>query len=321
MARYYTGGYANQEALMQAVDAVLTDGTGLNWNQNELDLANDEAGWNDGANFFVQADWDNSADINFYQSTAWDGAGTAPGAHTGDSGSSCIVNAIGNGAGTYYAFTNDGVGVDFAYFVIEYDTGFFRHFGFYNIEMDGLWAGGEGIFGHRWDQGGTIDEPNASVHSVLVDGQTVASSNAAVLRCAADLPNKPASAVWGISHLAATLGNDGDGNGRYRLKGGMRRGPYCQCFAFIDAQPTDAFIPGSIVPIFAVDPTYSSPEHWIPLGQLPLLYVGSMDNFTDKQEIAFGGETWKVFPVINSVWSAGSGLEQSGNGGIWYRKS
>jgi hypothetical protein len=320
MPRYYTGAYSSQENLMAAINTVLTDAAGLNWNQDELDNPNDEAGWNDGGSLYISADWDNSADINFYLATAWSGASTAPGAHTGDSGSALRVNAIGNGSGTYHAYTNNSVGPDYAYFVIEYDTGFYRHFGFGLADQIGAWVGPEFGYGHFWDQGGPIDEPNSSTHSIFLDGNTVQSSYGGVMRCADSLPNKPVSSVWGIAHNAGTIGNDTGGNGRYRLQGDCRRGPYCQNFAFIDPTSSSAYVPGSPIEVYAKDPNHSSPEHWMKLGQLPNIYLGSISGYTDEQEITFGSETWEIYPIINSTWSASSGLEQSGNGGVWYRK-
>jgi len=139
MARYTTGAVSTHTNLLDAIDSVLTT---EGWTRDELDHTNDEAGWHIG-NLYVQAAWDNTTDVNFYQATAWDGAGTAPGSHTGDSGSSHVINNIGSSLVKYHAFTNDGSGEEFAYFVLEYTSGFYRHFGFGEILKHGGWTGGE----------------------------------------------------------------------------------------------------------------------------------------------------------------------------------
>lgn len=319
MARYYTGAYGNQEALAAAVNTVLT---GEGWTQDELDNTNDEAGWNRGGDY-IQMDWDNTDHVNFYASTAWDGAGTAPGAHTGDSGNTLTVNDIGNAGGTYHAFTNDGSGTHFVYFVLEYASNFYRHFGFCEIEKHGGWAEGFIAFGHHWDQNvNNIDVPASGTHSVLVDGNYSSLSNGAVMRIdGSEWPNIASAADWAVASNIATITNDTDGNPRYRMQGGMRRGPHVQNWAAFDPSTGDAFFPGSPIPIILKDDTHSDPEHWYWAGEMPGIFVGSMENFSDEHEETFGSETWEVFPLVNSSWSgANPNTEQSGNAGIWYRK-
>jgi hypothetical protein len=323
MARYYTGAITTQESLAAAIDNVLTDVTGLNWNQNELDNPNDEAGWNDGAGLFISMDWDNANDIRFYQATAWDGAGTAPGSHTGDSGSDHMVNAIGDSMVAYHAFTNDGVGDDFAYFVIEHAANFYRHFGFgSNILKHGGWSGGQFMFGNFWSQtAGNIDTPNAGAHSVLFDGgYSVFASAATIKIVGTEWPNPPSSAIWGVATSNASTGTDTATNGRYRCQGGVRRSQYTQEMFMKKPASGDAFVPGSPVPIWAKDDTYAI-SHWMKMGNLPEIYLGSMENFADEAIKDFGGQDWMLFPFVNSSWAVDPDIEQSGNAGIWYRRT
>ncbi len=322
MPRYYTGAVTTQESLAQAVDTVLTDGAagGLNWTQDELDLVNDEAGWNDGTNYW-QMDWDNSADIRTYQSTAWDGAGTAPGSHTGDSGSDHTTNAIGNAMVAYHAFTNNQVGVDYAHFVVEYETDHYRHFGFGLIDKFGGWTGGAYCYGGRWDQGGGIDTPNGGSHSVLFDGGlSITVDNATIKMVGTEWPNAPTNCIWGTStSTGGGLGNDGDGDGRYRCQGASRRSMYSE-FYLVKPDAASEYVPGGPVVIIAKDDTGTFPV-WMKMGAMPNVFVGNMENFAAEAVKDFGGQDWMVFPFIRDAYTVSSGVEQSGNGGIWYRRT
>jgi hypothetical protein len=303
---------------MTAVGAVLT---GESWVQDELDLATNEAGWHKGS-LFVQASWNDSTTLNLFQSTAFSGTGTAPGSHTGDSGSDHVVRVLGNSGVNYYAFTDAGSGPVFAYFAVEYAAGFWRHFGFGNLVKLGGWSGGEFCYGHEWDQSASqIDTPNSASHSVLIDGSYNASIQAATIKIVGtEWPNAPASSVWGVSHANATVGNDNAGNGRYRCMGASRRGPFVQQFGVLDSSGTTTYIPGSPIPVIAKDPTYVDPEHWYWMGTMPLIYVGSMLNFTPAQQVTIGSETWRVFPITRQATSPAD-TEFSGNGSVWYREA
>ncbi len=314
MARYYSGSYGDQDALIVALDAALV---AEGWTQDELDtVTNNRAAWHIG-NLYVSASW-NGTDLLLYQALGYTG-GNAPGAHPNDSGSSHRVRDIGNAGGDYHFFTNDGTGVDFLHAVIEYSPGFYRHFSMGNLIKNGTWTGGEYLAGSEWDQGAGIDSPAGGGHSTLFDGAVNAGAQAATVHMEG-FPNISASSKWGISHTGAAVGNDTAGVARYRALGGMRKGWFVQPIGRMDPTSSSEFIPGAPSEVVAIDPTYTTLEHRYWLGELPLLFVGSIAGFSVEDEVSIGAETWKCFPFARKAYVASSGIEQSGNAGIWYRK-
>lgn len=317
MARYYSGAYGSQDALVTALDSALV---AEGWTQDQLDTAGDEAAWHIGS-LYVSAAWDGT-DMTLHQATGYTG-GNSPGAHPDDSGSDHRVRAIGNSGGNYHFFTSDGGSIDYLHGVLEYTSGFYRHFSMGTLKKTAGYTGGEYLYGHEWDQGGSIDELNASLHSVLFDGAHNTSTRGATVRMlGTEFPNIAAGAKWGYSTVG-TVGTDTGGTARYRAQGGMRRGMYVQSFPFITPAAADAFDPGIPIPIIAYDPAYenTAEQHGYPLGILPDMFVGNITNYADEEEKTFGSETWKIFPLVNSSYSASPGTEQSGTAGVWYRKA
>jgi hypothetical protein len=64
-----------------------------------------------------------------------------------------------------------------------------------------------------------------------------------------------------------------------------------------------------------------APDRWFFMGYQPDVRVANIRAFEPKQEYAFGSETWIPFPIVRKAWASNPDIEQSGNGGIFYKKN
>lgn len=271
--------------------------------------------------------------VSIHQATGSSSSGTAPGAHTNDSGNGYnvgtggttgnfeterCVHQIGNGPFPSYHFFADDVDEDYIHVVVECETNRFRHFGFGTLSKFGDgWTGGEYVYGHFHD-----DSTNATTldgnTQVLLDsrGTTGERRKAATLRIASGLPNQGA-AVWGvfIPIASASILDDTAGNIRQQIHGGYRSGIIARGFGsqigtgslgYVGLQPIEAYYQ---------DP--SNPRVYL-LGSLADVRAVNVRNFEPGQEITIGSDTWVIFPV--SIRTTASVANRSEFSGIAYRK-
>lgn len=269
--------------------------------------------------------WDNSNDIEVHQSLGWSVAG-APDSHTNDSGNGGLTSAdralndIGNGPFVSYHFFAGTSPAEYLYAVLEYATGQFRHFAACQIDKIGNWTGGETVGASTWLQtSGVANNASSNNHCVLMDGASNSQTRSGTMHIEG-LPNQPASGKWGIFAYSTTPGNDGDGNGRSNLIGGMRGGPYTFSLGGIPTSQTQGFVPLILVPCFYND-TGQTPDEIQLLGYYPNIRVINMTAFQPGDELTVGSDTWKIFPMIRRQETGGSTEEISGFGGIAYLKA
>lgn len=312
--------------------------SGLGWS---LDGPVDSAGFgfNKGG-VFVQFRWDGTspaaagAHMGVYQSTAYDGAGTRPGSHTGDSGqgasggatisdnaiaNSRNVSNIGGGPFPNYWFFADTSPVDYVHIVVEVRPEEFRHFGFGNLEKFGDgWTGGEYAYGHRW---GTTS-PTDTRGNILFDGLSTSVSNpvsrlmAASLRVSG-LPGQDPSSIWGVSFAnpATTAGDDRSGNPRVHTIGTARGGPASSFSGFTSAA-TAGFVPMTPVAVYYVNGLRA-----MLLGHQRDVRMVNMRNISPREEITISTEPWIFFPTsIRTIQTSGAPTLSSFTQGIAYKR-
>lgn len=323
---FETGSYTSQDDLMTKLHTfAVSGGTDGTWTNDDLDTSDNEMAISKGT-VFVQFSWDET-DIWVYQSTSHDGS--APGSNPGDSGNGSDgssshrrVEAIGNSSGTYWFFSNDsGASESYIHVVIEYTADHFRHFGFGDLVKIGDWTGGAYAYGATWDQSNTnIDLPNSSSHSLLLDTIANTATECATIRMEGFEGEPSASTKWGVIGAITSGGNDGDAVGRAVCIGGSRGGPYVKSFGFFSASALTGAVPGC--PVFVAHRNLSpSPDRWYPMGYQPDVKMANIKFFTPKTEYTFGSETWIPFPIVRKGWATNPDVEQSGNGGIFYKKN
>lgn len=324
---YESSTYNNQEDLMVKLHTfAVAGGTDGTWTNDDLDTTDDEMAISKGT-VFVQFAWDNTDHIWVFQSTSHDGS--APGSNPGDSGNGVDGNAntrkigdIGNGSGTYWFFSNaTGASENYIHVVIEYTPGFFRHFGFGDLVKIGDWTGGAYAYGMTWDQlSSNIDLPNSSGHTWLLDTIANTVAECATIRMEGFQGEPSASSKWGVIGGSTSVGNDGDGVGRTPCFGGSRGGPYVRSFGMFRGSALTGAVPGcpNVVVYRNLTP---SPDRWFFMGYQPDVRIANIKHFVPKQEYTFGSETWVPFPMVAKSWASNPDVEQSGNGGVFYKKN
>lgn len=329
---YATGTATDLEDLLAKLStfAVTTHG---GWTQGYLNTTN---GWFElhKGNLSVSFKWTKAATpqhLSVHQATAFVGVGTAPGAHTADSGNGFnttttghtnanllterCVSQIGNGPYPAYYFFG---GTDYIHVVVETVTGTFRHFGFGTIDKFGdNWVGGEYAYGHFQEQAtnGLAVDPNTQV---LFDGVGATSERliSATIRIASGLANQGA-AVWGVVNTlaSASLLNDTAGNVRRQIHGGFRCGMAARGFGNMSGSISNGQIPLYSISAFYRDP--SNARVYL-LGYMPDIRAVNVRNFEPAQEVVIGSDTWKIFPMSIRTNAAVAG--RTFNSGIAYRK-
>lgn len=330
---YATGTATDLEDLLAKIStfAVTTHG---GWTQGYLNTTN---GWFElhKGDLSVSFKWTKSGaptTLSVHQATAFVGTGTAPGAHTNDSGNGFnttgtghsnanlaterCVSEIGNGPFPSYHF----FGIDDSiHIVVEVSTGMYRHFGWGTLDKFGdNWVGGEYAYGH-------FNDPNTNANAVDVNTQTLLDAlgtsadrlRCATVRIASGLANQGA-AVWGVSCAAASanLLNDTAGNVRRQIHGGFRGGMGARGFA----DTIGSFSSGAIA-LYSIEAFYRDPNNnrVYLLGHMPGIRACNIKNIEPAQEILIGSDTWKFFPLSSKTNAAVLG--RSLNSGIAYLKA
>lgn len=329
---YESSTYSSQDDLINKLFtfAVTTIGGGGVWTQDQLNTTTNEAALHHtaGANIYVSFDWDGTNSIGIHQALGYTG-GNSPGTHPNDSGNGDTgalnerrVAGIGNGSGNYWFFSNFGATADFIYVVVLPDaTSTYRHFGFGELIKVGDWTGGAFAYGHEWDTANANkDDPASGAHSFLLDGAASANANECATVHMEGFQNAPASCKWGVCGIKnITPGNDTAGNGRYRIQGGARSGPYVETFLPFAPSVSTGLVPGIPIALFAINQT-PTPDRAYFMGFMPDCRMIQMGPFTAGQELTIGSETWKVFPAVRKQFLQND-TEESWNMGVAYRKA
>ena len=274
--------------------------------------------------------------MSLHHATAFVGTGTAPGAHTNDSGNGYntgttghtnanllterCVRDIGNGPFPSYHFFADDTGAkDYIHVVAEPASGMYRHFGWGILNKFGdNWTGGEYVYGQYWDTATSASSVDAD-HLFLLDGLANVSTGrlrAATVRVASGLPNQ-GSAVWGVSHAtaAANLLTDTAGNARVQIHGGARCGLEARGFGFVIGNSSSGHVAMHSVAAYYRDP--SNPRAYL-LGYMDDVRVVNVRNFQPGEEVTVGSDTWVLFPA--SIRTVANVANRSQYLGVAYKK-
>tara|TARA_R110000851_G_scaffold120002_1_gene248074 strand:- start:15571 stop:16602 length:1032 start_codon:yes stop_codon:yes gene_type:complete len=275
--------------------------------------------------------------VSLHQATAFLSTGTAPGAHTNDSGSGYntgvggtsanfdderCVSQIGNGPYPSYSFFADDTSpADYIHCVIEVSTGMFRHFGFGTLGRGkfGDWSGGEYVYGQHQQSGTTLNQlDNRNV--MLPDGIATAANDAR--RCGtihlqgAGLSNQ-GGLRWGVmcAALQTTLDNDTAGAERRVVLGTARAGLEVHGLGNMIGNSSSGVVALCPVALYYHDPTLSRVQY---LGHLDDVRTCNTRNFSPGEEIVIGVDTWVIFPA--SIKTVAGVNYRSEYFGVAYRK-
>lgn len=230
----------------------------------------------------------------------------------------------------YFFFESDF----YAHAVVEYATGFFRHFGMGSINKIGKWFGGDYYYGSFWSQANNvIENAVSSSHTMMLDSQTATSASGSVMYGKQidgspfpDLAGRQSpESAW---HAANSSGDSGTGVGTdadARDRGGLLthnpRGGIHYPFLWLGRSPFNGYRP---LNPFTVYTNYvaSSPDNIIPLGNLPdIRSMSMMDDLLPGDEFVVGADTWKVFPIAHRrPVKVLDDTEQSYSFGVAYKK-
>lgn len=311
------------------MDKLQTFAAANGWTVDNFDTVNDKLSLHKGT-IYVHFHWDNIKYIAMFQSLAFISAGTGVGSHTDDSGN--LAAETGTIAGTAshklellqqaytaYHFFEDGSGSEtYIHVVVEVDASYFRHFSFGEIVKFNDWTGGEYCVAHDPYEASGLQTVWDFDRMCLWDALNNTPADQGYIHMEG-FPNQASGGKWGcIGDAATARGNDGAGNGRAIVMGGVRGGPYT-VLSWREISGTQAFIPFVPIPLWYVDLS-TTPDHVYLLGYAPNVRLCNLANLTEGVEISYGGEIWIPFPMIHKMEYISSSVYQSGNYGLAYKK-
>jgi len=272
--------------------------------------------------------------LSVHQATAFVNDSTAPGKHTNDSGNGYnttdtghtnanllgerCVQDIGDGPFPSYHFFADDTTVDYIHVATLTAGGFYRHFGFGNLEKFGdNWTGGEYAYGHLQDTGTNVNALDTDSHTLLDavcstgEKQHCATlhigQSSGLLNCG--------TARWGAVANDSSPNTDTAGLPRRQIHGGYRGGMAARGFGNPIGNLSSGLIPLVPIPVFYRDPSNPRVQY---LGRMPDVRFLNIKNFEPEQEITIGSDVWVVFP--HSLKTQSLIVNHSQNLGIAYRK-
>jgi hypothetical protein len=221
----------------------------------------------------------------------------------------------------------------YAHAVVEYASGFYRHFGMGQLSKIGKWFGGEYYYGSFWDQAlSQIDSPLSTAHSVILDGATALLDRIGVvygqLLDKSPFPNaaglQSPETAWHAaksSLFGSNGGTDGDGRTRGLLQANSTRKGVHHLLYGIGRSGFNGYRPLFPYTLFAQNATVA-PDNYYPIGNIPdVRLLPLSDGLLPKDEFTIGADTWIVFPVSrNKSPTVTDDTEQSLNFGLAYKK-
>jgi len=273
--------------------------------------------------------------ISLHQALGYTG-GNMPGAHPNDSGqgynattSQTRANLITErhldfvGIGPYpkYWFFENDASPAYIHIVVEVSAGRVVHMGCGELIKFGTWTGGPYLYGQY--------HPNTSALQTdsvfLLDGFASASTGGVPDKVPTlhleGFGGQAVGGKWGLVWARdSSLGVDAAAVARTMVQGGFRGGPIASEFGNFAGS-----ILNGLIPMYPIALWHVSGDILAGSGALAR-YIGYMGdvrgvnirNFTIGQEVAYGGDTWVMFPSslrdINAVTAA------SGYQGIAYKK-
>ncbi len=331
---FQTGSASSFADLISQLSTFLTANT---WIEDERDNGNGDFAFSKGG-IFVSGRWDTSSvgTFSLHQATAFDGAATLPGDHTGDSGngfntsSSHLeanldnerhVDLESDGPYPNYWFFENNASPAYVHVVVEFVTDKYAHFGFGELSKIGDWTGGEYCYGNKH----TSTNELSTSSTWLLDGFFQDSSGdaermAATMRMTG-VAGQPGGSVWlQIWGRDNSIPADSAANAKAFGFGGFRSGPYATHLGMFVGSLTTGFVPGYPIALWFADGVISTPsgtdvKH---LGYMLDVRGVNMRNFAPAERVGVGGETWYLFPARWRELGASAGA--TGYAGIMYRR-
>lgn len=225
---------------------------------------------------------------------------------------------------TYHFFENDS----YCHVVLEYATGFYRHFGMGRMNKFGKWLGGEYYYGHSHaqdvnsiDNWGDIDHypPWSGYHrQTSAPGQGPAIYGTQMDGSPFPWLTGSPNSKWHTEGYTS-VGSDGDGAARGAAYApGYRRG-FFNDFYGVGVTTYNNFRPLIPISVYAYDAA-PAPDDYRLLGYLPDIRHVSMQGLTPGETFSVGGDTWFAFPVVRKGNFPGTDTEFSRNSGLAYKQ-
>lgn len=274
--------------------------------------------------------------FSLHQATAFDGAATLPGDHTGDSGNGFNtssshteanldnerhVNLESNGPYPNYWFFEQDSGPAYIHVVVEFVTDRYAHFGCGELIKTGDWSGGEYLYGNKH----TSTTENATQSMWLLDGyhQSTSSTDenmAATIRMTG-LTGQQVGAIWGnIWGRQANVPPDTASNPKEFVQGGYRSGPFALHLGMFAGSKNTGLVPGYPIGIFFADGPTNTPVGTEVqfMGYQADVRGVNIRNFAPADIINYGGDQWYIFPARLRDISNVTG--STGYAGIMYKR-
>ena len=230
----------------------------------------------------------------------------------------------------YWFFESDF----YAHAVVEYNTGFFRHFGMGSLNKIGKWQGGEYYYGHLWQQNTSfIDSILFGGHYVGLDTNTTQTDRGpkvyGKLIDGSPFPDvagrQSPETAWHSLHetgeAGTGIGTDADNRDRGAIFGnGPRSGPHTTLFG-LGQVPFNGYRPLFPITLFTFY-TGVNPDNIVPLGVQPDVRCISMEgDLQPGEEFTIGSDTWVAFPLTRKLSPPVlDDTEQTGFLGLAYKK-
>lgn len=286
---------------------------------------------------FVSGRWDTTSPsiVALYQATAFDGAATLPGDHTGDSGNGYNDTSSHTNANldnerhfdlesdgsfpTYWFFENDS-GPAYFHAVVEFATNKFVHFGWGEINKSGDWTGGEYVYGnyHVGTAGSLTTNSTFLLDGVFSTSSGVNNRRAATIRMSG-VTDQPVGSSWGqVWGRDTNIPDDSASSDKAIVSGGFRSGGFATYLGLFAGSVTTGLIPGYPIHLFTLSNFITSGTKARHLGSMADVRGINIRNFSPAQQVEIGGDTWYVFPArfrdLTSVEGA------TGYSGIMYKR-
>lgn len=279
---------------------------------------------------FVQVQYPNANVFTLYGSRGFGGSPADPDSHPGStyagSGNTMTVNfdelesPLFQNA-NYWFFERDA---DPAYIhvVLEYFPGYFRHFGWGQLQKVGTWTGGMYVQGHYWEQSTThIDVAASQSHRPPWDAVANGDVRGGHIHAEGLVGMTTSPLQKWLMNGALSTGNDGDGVAKKSWIGG-NRGGYQNNLHNIGQAQLNGYQPLHEIPIWYND-NAAAPDQMQLIGYAPDVRTVNMQDLDAAEVLAIGSpiENWYVFPLVRKTLVVTDDTESSTYMGLAYLRN
>lgn len=270
---------------------------------------------------YIQMTYTSSA-ITPYQSLAFGGSpfpaiGDHPRTAHGQ-GNLPQINNIPGPHAQYFFFE----GNTYLHVVLEYQSGFYRHFSFGILEKIGTWTGGEYMMPHYHDQNAIrIDNilatGSTAGHNPPFDGGHSAANSRGGSIHARGLRGQSSDERWLLNGFSSGISVDNDQFAR-RLWTGTVRGGYTGPLQDIGRNALNELTLFHRILCLYID-TSIAPATMIALGYAPNMFTCALTGLTPGQTLEKGGDTYYIFPLVRKLPPTNDDTEASKFLGLAYK--